>query len=141
MMNAHQGSGRVAYDPHRGTMKANTGWWCVIELDREITRYYRWWLQKEKGLILQQPAWDAHISIIRGERDAGRYPDLWKKHQGRHVDFVYEHGDVQSTPDKDAPGSFYWIRVQCPVVDEIREELGLVTSWKYHHITIGRTYY
>ena len=138
---SHRGSGKVVYDPKRGDMRANTTNWCVIELDREITRYYRWWLQKERHIILQQPAWDAHISVVRGERLTPEQMKMWKKQQGRIVDFVYEHGDIQVSKDKDAPGHFFWIRVDCPAVDEIRTELGLVASWKYHHITIGRTYY
>ena len=141
MLYTHRGSGKVVYDPKRGGMKSNTTNWCVIELDREITRYYRWWLQKERHIILQQPAWDAHISVVRGERLTPEQMKTWKKQQGRIVDFVYEHGDIQVSKDKDAPGHFFWIRVDCPAVDEIRTELGLVASWKYHHITIGRTYY
>lgn len=141
MEHTHRGTGKVVYDPNRGYMKSNTTNWCVIELDREITRYYRWWLQKERHIILQQPAWDAHISIVRGERLTTEQMKMWKKQQNRLVDFVYEHGDIQVSKDKDAPGHFYWIRVDCPAVDEIRNELGLVASWKYHHITIGRTYY
>jgi hypothetical protein len=140
-MNWHTGEGRIIYDPHRGSMKSNTNWWCVIDVDKEITRYYRWWLLKEKHLILHQPAWDAHISVIRGERAVTRNQVLWKKHHGRKVTFQYEHGDIQISKDKDAPGWFHWIRVNCPVVDQIREELGLIASWKYHHLTIGRTYY
>lgn len=140
-MEWHEGEGRIIYDPHRGTMKNDTNWWCVIDCDREITRYNRWWLQKERHLVMHQPAWDAHISVIRGEKSVKRNADLWKKHNGRKVKFRYEHGDVQVSKDKDAPGYFYWIRVDCPVVDEIREELGLIASWKYHHLTIGRTYY
>lgn len=141
MLYTHKGTGKVVYDPKRGDMRSNTKNWCVIELDREITRYYRWWLQREQHIVLQQPAWDAHISIIRGERLNDEQMKIWKRHQGRRVDFVYEHGDIQISKDKDAPGHFYWIRVDCPVADEIRTELGLVASWKYHHITIGRTYY
>lgn len=141
MEHTHRGFGRINYDPHRGTMKRDTANWCVIELDREITRYYREWLKREKHIILQQPAWDAHISVVRGERIPQKYKDMWKKRQGQRVEFIYEHGDIQVSKDKDAPGWFHWIRVHCPTVDEIREELGLVTSWKTHHITIGRTYY
>lgn len=133
--------GVVQYDPHRGTMKAHTKNWCVIDTDREITKYYRWWLQKEKHIILQQPAWDAHVSVVRGEYLNPRAQQVWKKHHGRRVEFSYEHGSIQTSKDKDNPGMFYWIRVHCPLVDQIREELGLVTSWKHHHMTIGRTYY
>lgn len=136
-----EGQGRVNYDPHRGTMRGNTKNWCVIDCDREITRYNRWWLNKEKHLILNQPAWDAHISVVRGERLSRDAQLLWKKYHGKRVDFMYEHGDIQTSPDPDAPGTFFWVRVHCPLVDRIRSELGLRTSWKTHHMTIGRTYY
>ena len=140
-MDWHESTGRIIYDPHRGEMKANTSWWCVIDVDKEITRHARWWLQKEKHIILNQPSWDAHISVVRGEKPNKRFADAWKRRNGQRVKFRYEHGDVQISKDKDQPGYFYWIRVDCPVVDEIREELGLPASWKYHHITIGRTNY
>lgn len=141
IVNWIESTGRVVYDPYRGDMKANTNWWCVIDIDKEITRYYRWWLQKEKHIILNLPAWDAHISVIRGEKSVAAKKNLWKKHHGRIVPFRFEHGDIQISKDKDAPGYFHWIRIECDAVDEIREELGLIASWKYHHATIGRTYY
>jgi len=49
-------------------MKSNVKWWCIVAVDREISRYYRGWIQKTyhiKGLV--KPAWDAHISVVRGE--------------------------------------------------------------------------
>lgn len=133
-------SGYVTYDPFRGDMK-NTGNWCVINCDKEITRYYRWWLQKEKHIILNQPSWDAHISVVRGERILPKFQHKWKHLQRMRIKFDYEHGDLQVSKDRDQPGHFYWIRVKCDTVDQIREELGLVASWKYHHLTIGRTHY
>lgn len=141
MKNAHHCIGKVSYDPFRAGMKRDTKNWCVIECDREITRYNRWWLKTEKHLLLEQPSWDAHISVVRGERLRQDMAALWKKHQGKRIDFWYEHGDVQKSKDNDQPGYFYWVRVHCPFVDQIREELGLRTSWKSHHMTIGRTYY
>lgn len=140
-MDWHHGEGIVAYDPFRGSMKKDTSGWCIVNIDKEITRYNRWWLQREKHTMLNEPAWNAHISIIRGERVLPQYVKTWKKHQGRKVQFKYQHGDIQVSKDKDQPGWFYWIRVDCPAVDEIRNELGLITSWQYHHATIGRTYY
>lgn len=136
-----EGRGKIVYDPYRGNMKRNTSGWCVIEVDREITRYYRAWLKSEKHILLEQPAWDAHVSIVRGERIRETHQAMWKRRHGQVVNFKYEHGDIQVSKDKDAPGYFHWLRVDCPTVDEIREELGLIASWKYHHVTIGRTYY
>ena len=139
-MDWQEAGGKIIYDPFRGGMKRDIHGWCIVDTDKEITRYYRWWLQRERHIILNQPSWDAHVSVVRGELSASRHA-MWKKHQGRHIQFKYQHGDVQVSKDKDQPGSFYWIRVDCPEVDQIREELGLIASWRYHHLTIGRTHY
>lgn len=133
-------TGKIVYDPYRGDMKSSTPWWCIVELDTEITRYYRWWLRREKHIILQQPSWDAHITVIRGERECAKHPALWKKYHGKRVNFTYEHGILHSAKDKDQPGHFWWITANCPELDELRKELGLRTGYQYH-ITIGRTYY
>lgn len=136
----HRGSGVIKYDPYRAEMKKRTSFWCIVQLDREITRYYRWWLQKEKHIKeLHQPSWDAHISVIRGEGACKRHPELWKKYDGMEVNFMYEHGNFKSAPDP-AGGTFYWIDVECPFLARIRKEMELPVGWRFH-ITIGRTYY
>lgn len=140
MTNYHQGSGIIRYDPYRAEMKRRTQWWCIVEVDREITRYYRWWLKREKHIHLEQPSWDAHISVIRGETACKEHPELWKKYNGQRVDFLYEHGNYRCHPDKTLGGHFYWVDVECPQLDRIRKEMGLPRGWRFH-ITVGRTYY
>jgi len=141
----HHGSGLIVYDPYRGEMKRRTKQWCVIEVDKEITRYYRWWLQFEKHIRLQPPSWDAHISIVRGEFLQPDKRHLWKKYQRKEIDFLYQHGDIQchqvqeKQHGKTISGLFYSIGVECPALDDMRSELGLCTGFKYH-LTIGRTY-
>lgn len=140
MEHFHHGTGIIKYDPHRGDMKNRVKWWCVVDVDKEITRYYRWWLQREKHIILQQPAWDAHISVIRGEAACAQHPELWKKYHGQRVDFLYEHGNLRCEEDKKNGGHYYWVDVECPLLSKIRAEMGLPVGWRFH-ITIGRTYY
>jgi len=137
-MDYHHGSGTIVYDPYRGGKIEPH--WCVIEVDTEITRYYRWWLQREKHIILQKPAWDAHISVIRGERKVTQKKHLWRKYHKQPIQFLYEHGNIRCAKDKDQPGYFYWIDVECPRLDQIRREFDLPTGMRFH-ITIGRTYY
>src|SRR6185436_9940639 len=68
-------TGRIVFDPDRGDMKRRVTNWVVIELDRGITAYYRWmfrknWFEIDRGgrrRPIYQPAWDAHISVVRGE--------------------------------------------------------------------------
>lgn len=138
MVQKHSSQGQIIYEPFRGEMKTSP-WWCIVDCDREITRYYRWWLQREKHIHLQQPSWDAHISIVRGESTV-KQSAAWKKYHKQKVLFEYEHGAIRSAPDKDQPGTFYWIDVECPMLSEIRRELGLPVGFRFH-LTIGRTYY
>jgi hypothetical protein len=139
----HKGSGVVQYDPPRPGMKKNTRWWCVINVDREITRYYRWWILRRyhtKGL--HPPSWDAHISVIRGERPPKGLEHLWKKYHGQQVEFEYKHqvyrGDAVGRKSKD--GGFWQVEVRCPLGTQIRKEFGFPHNWPLH-LTVGRTYY
>lgn len=146
-MNQLRGTGIIQYDPPRPGMQARTQWWSVATLNREITRYYRWWLEFEKHIRLQPPAWDAHISIVRGEKPRPEFMDVWKKHQGKQIEFFYKHGAIRvdrsqrtdDRADKAIGGDYYFIDVKCPFLDEVRTELGLRTGFSYH-FTIGRTY-
>lgn len=143
----HQSCGVLIYDPPRGDMKRRTSWWCVLNVDREITRYYRWWLSFERHIHTQPPAWDAHISIVRGEKPRPEYIHLWKKYHKQKIHFLYRHGHIRvdrsQRTDVDAAnavnGEYYFIEVVCPKLDEIRAELGLRTGFKFH-LTVARTY-
>lgn len=147
------GSGRIKYDPPRGDMKNRTDWWCIIEVDREITRYYRWWVDKEllnktgvDGFGLCLPSWNAHISVIRGSGDIRGVPrrklhELWKKYDGMKVDFWYSPNVNNVGKNGFAGDNFFWcVEVICPQATHIREELGLPSNWNFH-LTVGRTYY
>lgn len=130
-----KGRGKIVYDPFRAGMKRRTDWWAVIDIDKDITRYYRWWLQNRYHLRLDAPAWDAHISVIRGEKPKPDLQHLWKKHHGRTIEFEYGT-DIYKAPAQD--GRHFWvIDCVCPEFVEIRKELKLPTHWA-PHITVGR---
>lgn len=131
-----KGTGVIQYDPPRGKMKKKTNWWCVINVDKEITRYYRWWLVRElhvKGM--NAPAWDAHISVIRGEKPRPELMSLWKKYDGQRVEFLYEHN-----PRPTSKPFFWQVEVKCEFGINIRKEFKLKHDWPLH-LTVGRTYY
>jgi len=138
----HTGYGYIKYDPPRGRMKKKTNWWAVVNIDREITRYYRWWVKKELHVDLCQPSWDAHISIIRGERPPEELQYFWKKYDGQRIEFKYKHHVRQSgdTTGNDRPDSYWFVEVDCPLLKQIRDEFEFPSNWK-QHITIGRTWY
>jgi len=133
--------GRIIYDPSRGRMKKKTDWWAIVTVDREITRYYRWWVMNRYWINLHQPSWDAHISIIRGEKPRDDLMHLWKKYDRMEVEFEYSHNVRQSgdTPGCDRPDHYWFVDVRCPMLKTIREELERPTNWNFH-LTIGRTW-
>jgi len=142
-----QASGRLVYDPPRPGLKKKPDNWCIIQVDKEITRYFRWWVDKtylnpfgfeKNGLC--QPSWDAHVSVVRGLADLrhGRkdWKEIWKKYQNEKIDFQYSL-TVRQTGD--CPNYYWFVNVDCPRALEIREELALRTTWNLH-LTIGRTW-
>jgi hypothetical protein len=148
-----KGYGKIVYDPSRPGMKRRVEGWCIAEVDREVTRYLRWWinrkivnplgievsgsLKKYPFVPLHQPSWDAHISIVRGEynRLSHEKRGIWRKYHGKTFEFQY---DLNPHP---APGKpdFWIVDVVAPEMMEIRRELGLRTTWPLH-LTVGRTY-
>lgn len=129
----HTGTGKIIYDPPRGGMKHKTQWWCVVDVDREITRYYRWWIEKQLHVKrLFQPSWDAHISVIRGEKPTPELMHLWKKYDRQVVEFKYMH-----CPRETEDGEYWFIEVDCPLLVDIRKEFNRPHDWKMH-ITVGR---
>ena len=132
MIHRFETTGTIRYDPHRGGMKRRTKWWAIIQVDREITRYYRWLVMREYWAHtaihpdwLKQPSWNAHVSIVRGEEPRGALKDKWKYLDGKKVTLAYEHNPRYN--------------VYCPEIIEIRRELGLKTFYK-SHLTFGRIY-
>jgi hypothetical protein len=136
----------LRYDPWRGDMKNRTVGWCIADVDREITRYYREWLRRELHIHLAPPSWDAHVSVVRGERLRPDVQHLWKKYDGMKVDVIYpspgEFYNVNSKlTDRAAveSGQFFIVNVDAPKLLDIRRELRLPTNW-HLHLTFGRIY-
>ena len=140
----HKSTGKIVYDPYRGKLKKKPHWWCVVEVDTEITRYYRWWIQNKyhvKGLC--QPSWDAHISVIRGEKPKPELMHLWKKYHGQVIEFEYEH-NPRKTGERDhhidGDGHYWFVDIKCEQLTNIRKELMLPYDWSLH-LTVGRTWF
>jgi len=130
----HEGYAYIKYDPPRQGMKRRTQWWCIATVDRGITAYYRSQIEKRYGLKVHAPSWDAHISVIRGEKPKHDLAHLWKKYDGKKVKFAYSHHVYPNTQ-----GKFFAIKIKCPELIEIRKEFGLPSDWDLH-LTVGRIY-
>ena len=130
--------GILSYEPKRNKKQDST-WWLIVDLDKEITRYYRWWVKRELGVILHEPSWNAHVSVVKGE--VPPIVSAWSKYQGEEVDFRIKHEVRQSgdTTGWDRPEHYWFVNIFSQRLSDIRQELGFVPKDKYH-ITIGRTY-
>lgn len=78
---------------------------------------------------LQNPAWSAHISVIRDEKP--RNEKDWMKYEGKKIEFKY-------SPELEFNGIYVWLPVFCNEALDIREELGLRRNPFFDlHLTIG----
>lgn len=136
-------TGTICYDPDRKSMK-NQRWWCVCEIhNKDITRYYRWWIKKRYGIELHPPAWDPHISIIRGEEPPDHLKHRWGLYNGRKVSIQYSHVVRQSgdVPVANVHNNKIWfIDAKCSVFTDIRNGFGFPSDWN-QHLSIGKVYY
>ncbi len=147
-----KGTGILRYDPYRGNMKRNTGWWLVLNTDPEIVRYYAKQVVMnpvafgETRIELINPSWGSHVSIVRGEEPRDSLKHLWKKYDGKKIEFEYSY-IVRRSGDT-TPGCpidhFWFLTVWCDQFNDIRRELGLKAyddvkkePFRYH-LTIGR---
>lgn len=127
-------TGRVIYDPPRpGMRKVRPGSFLIAEVDNSIAEYYRWWVKKRFGLILQNTAWKPHITVLDGrQRLSQEQMKLWKKYQGQIITFEY-------SVDIEQQWKFWCLPVKSIALDNIREEFGLESRKPFpFHITIGR---
>ena len=142
--------GKLIYDPIRN-MEKNTKWWCVLEIDEEIARYYRNFVDKEWVLAdhstlkrrYLKPPHKAHISIIRGEKPQKNIQDWNKYKKGKLVSFKYSNKIRQTSFHKDGKDYFWFIEAIFPEYNQIRSHFGLPTQRNGNefkgHITIATT--
>jgi len=128
--------GILKYDP-RHSKTRQEDWWLVAECSRGLVLTYKWLLEREgiksvkaskffqgdynwqvtqKGIKVAESAWNAHISVVRGETPLNQ--NAWKKYQGERIEFEY-------SPILQSNGAHWWLPVVSKDLDDIRSELGL----------------
>ena len=107
----------------------------IVEVDEEISRYYRYLVPK--FINLKKQAFPAHISVVRKEIPLNT--EFWKKYNNIEINFIYENIIYNDN-------TYYWLNAFSPKLEKIRLELGLpnisditCSPDKKHkfHITIG----
>tara|TARA_Y100000310_G_scaffold344546_1_gene457882 strand:- start:2522 stop:2980 length:459 start_codon:yes stop_codon:yes gene_type:complete len=143
-----KGQGTIIYDPPRPGLKKNTKWWCVVSVDRELTRYYRYFVSQNPTIFgttkfrVLPPAWDAHISIIRGEVIDPELRYLWKKYDREEIEFEYlpEIQITKPNPKKQRLNDrddFFFLPVRSEKMSRLRDELGK-GYYPEFHVTVGK---
>lgn len=110
-------TGTLVYDPKAKTIESHP-WWLIIQACPDLARYYRHWLNLfyRAKFKVQRPAWDSHISVVRGEEPLD--VSAWGKYHGQEIEFEYDS-------ELNTNGVYYWLDVECSRLSEIRMELGL----------------
>lgn len=106
--------------------------WLIINANNDIAAYYRKLIHYySRPIQLMPPKHGAHVTGIAGTYE--QPPDFeifWKFHL-QPISFRYSN-EVQTD------GSYYWLRVECEELEEIRKQIGLMPTIKYPwHLTIG----
>ena len=112
---------------------AHADWKTVVIalLDRDITKYYSWFLYKRFGLDLVQPLRGGHITFVSDRtEEISNFAETKEKWHNKIVDIALDL-NVRTN------GNHWWLKVTCPEFDVIRTELGLTEPFMSYHMTIG----
>jgi len=131
-------TGRIFFDPDNKTKKHNkqSSWkrTAMIIINDDLPEYYAWFVKARYGLELNTPLRGNHVTIIN---DRINTPELTKnfeaikeKYHGTLVTFYY---DVNVRTN----AAHWWLKVNCPEGQSIRNEAGLGDPFYGFHLSIG----
>lgn len=104
--------------------------WAWLQCSRDTILYYHWFLGK-KGKFLNLPIWKAHITVIRASDDLDTL--TLEPYYEKEIEFTYCPSNIETN------GDHWWIQVQCPEAEKLRQEYGLEPKPEYDfHLTIGK---
>lgn len=129
-----ESTGTIVYDPYRKGKEEP--WSAVVEVNSELTDYYRRLFLQEFNIQLLAANWKPHISLFRGMMEyRPEMKKFWKERNGEKVKFVYTHELFWND-------SHVWINTYFPEFFELREKMGLAKTHldneTWGHITIGK---
>lgn len=124
----------------RYSLTENDGYRLVLEVDKDLARYYRSLIPKWVRTNL--PMYHPHVTVVRPEKEVPLNLEPWGKYEGEEVEFKYE-------PIVYSGKVYFWLNVFCSRLESVREELGLPVSSEYtlppegfkkcFHISIANT--
>lgn len=90
-----------------------------------------------KAARLQPGRYAPHVTVVRHEIPP--QTAAWGRHEGEEIEFEYD-------PFVFDDGTYFWVQVRCPRLEEVRIELGLppMSTWTRppdladtFHLTVG----
>lgn len=120
-----------------GQVKYKDDGWVIIECPLSVVNYYRWWVEKFIWKKTSTSYHKPHITIVAGKYDKGltTHPN-WRKFDNQKVEVFYEP-KIHTDNEWFFLGTYFWLRVQCPKIKEIRNSLGLNDApFHFPHLTI-----
>jgi hypothetical protein len=124
-------TGIINYSPLRNSSKFSMERICVVDVDEELSAYYRkMWTLKNPHIPILKPSWSSHISIMRGSRILDKEKP-WGYKEGLSTEFYY-------SPYLEFNEKHLWINVLCPVFFELRAYYNVPIRFNHGHITIAK---
>lgn len=102
--------------------------WVIAICDNGLLEYYRRWVWLKSGLWIHKPMNGAHISLVRGDIETGK----WERNlDGETIKFNYM-GNLECHEN------YIWLPVFGDDLGRIRENIGLSKMPKKpFHMTVG----
>jgi hypothetical protein len=122
-----------------GKIEVNNG--VRIVTDKDLCKYYQWFIFREYNVKTQLPAHGAHITIVNPKIHKHEDLNLVIDYHGREVEFFYDPEKLYISPVN------YWLPAQCSIDHEIKWLLAVENNYsarndiKYWglHLTIANT--
>lgn len=127
--------GKILFSPPDVTKKHKIQTWknvAMIITDCEIDKYYSWFLKKRFNVTLNQTLRGTHITFISDIiEDVNIFKEAAKIFNGKDITFSYDTNDIRSN------GKYWWLKIQSPEADNIREAMGIGKPYFNYHLTLG----
>lgn len=133
-------TGKLIFDPSDITKKhkSQSTWKKVayLKIDGDLGNYYRWYLNKNHGLVLNPSVRGDHITFISDRFDSKSlefYNTIKKKYNNKKLSIEIDVSNISTN------GKYWWFNIQdTKFFENIRNSCGF-SKRPYHgfHLTIG----
>lgn len=126
---------KLSFDPPNLTKKHLTqSQWKIVSIaliDTDINKYYAWFIKKRFNLSLVEPLRGGHVTFISDRiSELQEYNKVKNRWNGQQI-------DLKLNLNIRTNGKYWWLKAECPVFNQIRDDLKLGEPFFSYHMTIG----